>query len=85
MFQKRKTTSVLLIALLCITVSLTSSTLTAGTDSLSAAAENTTVGGSDCSDFLNGFAIGLGIGALFGCAFCPAGAVMAKAVELIAC
>ncbi len=69
-----------LIVLLCVSISLLS--VTGESHSLSAAAENMVVGGSNCSDFMDGFAVGMGIGALFGCVWCAAGAVTAKAIAL---
>lgn len=71
---------VLLIALLCLTVSLFSSTM--GSHALTTTAESLVVGGSDCSDFMDGFAVGMGIGALFGCVWCAGGAIIAKGIAL---
>ena len=82
MFKRKSTVPVALVALLCIAVSLLSSAMIGGTQSLSAAAESMVVGGSDCSDFLDGFAVGMGIGALFGCVWCVAGAIGAKVIAL---
>ena len=73
------------VPLLCLAVILTSSTLPAGTGTLSAIAENAIVGGSDCNDLLNGFAVGMGVAGLLGCVWCPAGAAIAKVFELFAC
>jgi hypothetical protein len=78
----RKHISVVLIALLCTTVSLGSATMANGTHLLSAAAENVLLGGSDCSDLMDGLAVGLGIGVVFGCIWCGAGALVAKGVGL---
>jgi hypothetical protein len=78
----RKHISVVLIALLCTTVSLGSATMANGTNLLSAAAENVLLGGSDCSDLMDGLAVGLGIGVVFGCIWCGAGALVAKGVGL---
>jgi hypothetical protein len=47
--------------------------------------EITVVGSGRCSDFLNGFAVGLGIAAFFGCVWCGGAAVASKAVETFAC
>ena len=71
--------------LLCITVTAMSSTATAGTYSLSAAAESMVVGAGNCSDFLNGFAIGMGVASLLGCAWCAGVAIASKTVEMLAC
>jgi len=74
---------VFLLALFCVGVSLCSSTAAlSNTHALSAAAETMVVGGNDCSDFLNGAAVGLGVGALFGCVWCAAGALVAKGASL---
>lgn len=56
-----------------------------GTHALTASTENVLVGGNDCSDFLNGAAVGLGVGALFGCVWCGALALVAKGAQLMAC
>ncbi len=82
MSRLTKLTPVILMVLLCISVSLISSSAMNGTHPLSAAAEGMAVGGSDCSDFMDGFAVGMGIGALFGCVWCAGVAVAAKAVAL---
>jgi hypothetical protein len=67
---------------LCFTVVLCSCVDAPGAHSLSASAETALYGGSNCSDFMNGVAVGMGIGALFGCLWCVAGAVLAKAAAL---
>lgn len=85
MFPGSKKITMLVIALLCVSVTLMSTTATAGSYSLSTLAENMTVGGGRCSDFLNGFAVGLGIAAFFGCAWCGGAAIASKAVEIFAC
>jgi len=85
MFPGSKKTTVLVIALLCISVTLMSTTATAGSYSLSTMEEAMVVGSGRCSDFLNGFAVGLGIAAFFGCAWCGGAAVASKAVEIFAC
>ncbi len=72
----------LLVALLCIAIALFSSSTSAGSLALSDSAERLVVGGSDCSSFLDGFAVGMGVGALFGCAWCAAGGLAAKAFAL---
>ena len=82
--ENRKAT-MLVIALLCVSVISMSTTAAAGSYSLSAAAENTTVGGSRCSSFLNGFAVGMGAAAFLGCVWCGGVAIASKAVELFAC
>jgi hypothetical protein len=80
--SNRKYTTVLPIVVLCIAVSLWSATMTPGAHALSAAAESMVIGGSNCSDLLDGFAVGMGIGILFGCVWCAAGAIGAKAIGL---
>ncbi len=84
MFVKREVRAAFLLALLCFTLGFTSSTM-ADTHLLSNAVESRAVGGNDCGDFLNGFAVGMGIGAIFGCVWCPAGAVAAKAAQIFFC
>ena len=74
-----------MIALLCISVTLMSTSATAASYSLSAMDETMAVGGGRCSDFLNGFAVGLGIAAFFGCVWCGGAAIASKAVEIFAC
>jgi hypothetical protein len=81
----KKSTSVLLIALLCLTITATSSSFASGTYSLSHAAENSSAGGSTCSDMLNGFSIGMTIATFFGCLWCPAAGVAAKIISITAC
>jgi hypothetical protein len=85
MFAEKKKTTAFLIASLCLAVTLMSSTMNAGTYSLSVAAERTLIGGGGCSDFFNGFAVGMGVATLFGCAWCPAAGIASKVVELLAC
>jgi hypothetical protein len=86
MFENRKMGAALqralLIGLLCLSISLYSSLAVAGTHALTASAESLVVGGSDCSEFLDGFAVGMGVGVLFGCVWCGAGAVIAKGIGL---
>lgn len=73
----------LLIAALCIATSLCGSVMASGSSPLDASMETLTGGAaSACSDFMNGFAVGMGIGALFGCVWCIAGGVAAKGVAL---
>jgi hypothetical protein len=85
MLVKKEMKAVFMIALLCFTLSLTSSTIMVDTHSLSNAAESSVVGGSQCDDFLGGFAIGMGFATLLGCVWCPVGAIGAKAAQLIFC
>ena len=85
MIPKSKKATVFMIALLCISVTLMSTTAAAGTYSLSIIDETMAVGGGGCSDFLNGFAVGLGIAAFFGCVWCGGAAIASKAVETFAC
>jgi len=70
----------LLVVVLCLIVSLGSSAMAEGSHALSASSESLLIGGSDCSDFMDGFAVGMGIGALFGCVWCTAGAIIAKGI-----
>ena len=70
------------LALLCVAVICLSCAIPAEAHSLTAGAENLLVGGSDCSDFMDGVAIGMGIGVLFGCVWCGAGAIIAKGAAL---
>ena len=78
----RRFTPLLLVAMLCAAISLVSASMPAGAHPLSAAAESMFIGGSDCSDLMDGFAVGMGIGVLFGCVWCGAGAIAAKAIAL---
>ncbi len=76
-----KAVSVVLVIVLCFSVSQISSLN--GSYSLSAGAESAVVGGaSDCHDFTEGFAVGMGVALLFGCAWCGVVAVGAKVVGL---
>jgi hypothetical protein len=84
MFKRTKRIFVLLIVLLCMTVTMTNSTLVAGAHSLSASAENLVVGGS-CSSFADGFSVGMGIATLFGCAWCPIGGIAARVAAMYLC
>jgi hypothetical protein len=79
--SNRKLVPVLLIILLCTTVSLLSAAAN-GPHSLQATAESMAIGGSNCSDLMDGFAVGMGIGLLFGCVWCGAGVLAAKAIGL---
>jgi hypothetical protein len=73
----------LLIALLCIAATLFGSVTVSGSSSPAASVESLLVGGSsECGDFMNGFAVGMGIGALFGCVWCIAGGVVAKGIAM---
>lgn len=72
----------LALALLCVLFSCLSSAIPAEAHALAAGAESLLIGGSDCSDFMDGAAIGLGVGVLFGCVWCGAGAIIAKGVAL---
>lgn len=67
---------------LCLVICLFSTTMGAGSLPLAGSVEDAVYGGSDCSDFLNGAAVGLGIGVLFGCVWCGAGALVAKGISL---
>lgn len=78
----RKYATVLAIVVLCLAVSSWSATMTAGPHALSSAAESMVIGGSNCSDLMDGFAVGMGIGIIFGCVWCGAGAIAAKAIGL---
>ena len=73
----------LLVASICVTLSLFSSATPAGASSLLDGAETLILGGSDCSGFMNGVAVGLGIGAALGCTlWCAGGALVAKGIAL---
>jgi hypothetical protein len=85
MFTESKKTTVLMIALLCFSVTLMSSTAAPGSYSLSAAAENMAVGSGQCSDFLNGFTLGMAVASFLGCVWCPGAAIASKVVETFAC
>ncbi len=78
----RKYASVALIALLCMTISLGSATMANDAHLLSAAAENVMLGGTRCSDLMDGIAVGMSVGMVFGCLWCGAGIVAAKAIGL---
>jgi hypothetical protein len=78
----RKYISVVSIALLCMTVSLGSATMANGAHLLSAVTENVLIGGSSCSDLMDGLAVGLAVGVVFGCIWCGVGAVAAKGIGL---
>jgi hypothetical protein len=83
--KPRRSSIAMVILFLCLGVILTSSTLPAGTNALPSTVENAIVGGGDCTDLFNGFAVGMGVAGLLGCVWCPAGAVVAKVLELFAC
>jgi hypothetical protein len=85
MSLKRKIGTSLMVLLLCISVTLMSTTATAGPYSLSMSAESTVIGGGNCSDFLNGFTVGMGVASLFGCAWCAGVAVASKVIETLTC
>ena len=85
MFPESKKTTVLMIALLCVSVTLVSTTATPASYPLSAVAENMAVGSGKCNDFLNGFTLGMGVASLFGCVWCPGAAIASKVVEMFAC
>ncbi len=80
--HNRRYIALLSLVVLCAMVSLASATMIAGPQALSAAAEGSIIGGSNCSDFMDGFAVGMGIGVLFGCAWCAVGAIGAKLISL---
>jgi len=84
MFKRTNRFSVLLIALLCMTVTVTSSTLVAGSHELSESAENLVVGGS-CSSLASGISVGMGIATLFGCGWCPIGGIAARVAAMYLC
>jgi hypothetical protein len=85
MFAKKEMKAVFLIALLCFTLSMTSSTVMSDTHFLSNAAESSLVGGSQCDDFVNGFAIGMSIATFLGCVWCPAAGLGAKVLQSFVC
>ncbi len=78
----RRNIALLSIVVLCAVVSLASATMIAGPQALSAAAEGSIMGGSNCSDFMDGVVVGMGIGVVFGCVWCAGIAVGAKLVGL---
>jgi hypothetical protein len=84
MFVKKEMKAVFMIALLCFTLSMTSSAMP-DTHLLSSAAENSVVGGSQCDDFINGFAVGMGVATFLGCVWCPVAGFGAKALQLFIC
>jgi hypothetical protein len=73
---------VLLVGSICVALSLFSSAIPAGAAPLQDGTETLILGGGDCSGFMNGAAVGLGIGALFGCLWCAGGAIAAKGIAL---
>jgi hypothetical protein len=85
MFAKREIGAMFLIALLCCTLSLTSSATVSGTHMLSNAGESRLEGGGNCDGFFNGFIVGMGIASFLGCPWCGAGAIGARAIQLFAC
>lgn len=85
MFLKGKKTTLILIALLCLSVTVMSTAATAGSYALSAAAENMVVGAGQCRDFLNGFMVGMGIASFFGCVWCPGVVLASKTVQMLVC
>ena len=84
MFERKKNVSLFLIALLFMMVTVTESTVIAGTHSLSPSAESAVVGGG-CSSFADGIAVGMGVAALFGCVWCVLGSAAAKTFAFYAC
>jgi len=83
MSKLTKAVPVALMIMFCLSVSLISSSVMNGTHPLSAGAESVVLGGaSDCHDFMEGFAVGMGIGAIFGCVWCAGVAIGAKVVGL---
>lgn len=84
MFKRTNKISALLIVLLCMTVTMTNSTLVASSHTLSASAENLIVGGS-CSSFADGFSVGMGIATLFGCGWCALGGIAARVAAIYIC
>ncbi len=77
----RKIVPVLLVVLLCAGVSVLSASAT-GAHSLQEATESVLIGGSSCSDLMDGIVVGMGVGVIFGCVWCGIGAVAAKAIGL---
>jgi hypothetical protein len=84
MFENKKKISVLLIALLCVTATMTNSMLLAGPHSLSSSEEMTAVGGN-CYSLASGISVGLGIATLLGCGWCPLGVIAARAYAMYEC
>jgi hypothetical protein len=69
-------------AALFFAVCLIGSVTGVGPQVLGGSGEASTVGGSNCSDFMNGAAVGLGVGALLGCVWCVGGVLVAKGIAL---
>jgi hypothetical protein len=65
-----------------MTISLGSAAMATDAHLLPAAAENVMLGGTSCSDLMDGIVVGMGVGMLFGCLWCGAGAIAAKAIGL---
>jgi hypothetical protein len=82
MFKINKDVRVVLLVVLIVGVGMLSSTMAGATSSPSAASEGMLIGGSDCSDFMNGLSVGLAVGGLLGCVACAFGALGARALAL---
>jgi|WetSurMetagenome_2_1015567.scaffolds.fasta_scaffold1760623_2 hypothetical protein len=79
MSESKKTITVFLIALLLMTATVTNSTYVSRTHLLSVSAESVLNGGGKISEFADGFAVGMGVAALFGCIWCAGVAIVVKA------
>ncbi len=71
-----------LVALLCLGVTFCSAGVISSGHSATMSAESLAIGGSSCSDFMDGAAVGFAVGTLFGCLWCAGAAVAAKAIAL---
>lgn len=85
MLRNRKKSTAIIIALLCMAVTLTNSVFAAGTQILSPSAENLQVGGRGCGDTADGVVLGLGVATLFGCGACGIMAAGIKVAALLYC
>lgn len=73
------------LVILCVWASLASATTIPATP-LAAGQESALVGaGSDACDFVGGFAVGLSVVSLFGCAICAGGAFVLGVGHFIMC
>jgi hypothetical protein len=82
MLEGKRTTTVLLIALLFMTATVTNSAGFSGTHMLSASAESALNGGGSFSNFANRAGVGMGVAALFGCVWCAGAAIGLKVAAL---
>jgi hypothetical protein len=76
---------VLFTALLCASTGIASGRTTSAQQQMRVAQESAVVGGSPGCAFADGVAVGLGVGALFGCVPCGVGAVVIGLGSLYYC